>query len=60
MMKEIWYEPVSYLRVEYEITNKVELADKCRGILTEIMKDFHDLVRFHDFLETICEWINCF
>jgi len=47
-----------YLGIEHEITDKIVLTYQCRGILTEIMEYFHDLMRFHYLSKSIVKRIN--
>lgn len=46
------------LSVKDEIADKVVLADEGRGVLTKVVEDLHDLIRFHHFFESVVERIN--
>lgn len=46
------------LCIEYEVTDQIVLADKCRCVLAKIMENFHNKVGLHDLFEAIAEWIN--
>ena len=47
------------LSVKYEVTNQVVLAYEGGGVLTEIMKDLHDLVGLEHFFEAMMTRVNC-
>ena len=48
---------MSYLGIENEVADEVILADEWRGILTKVMKNFHDQIGLHYFFKSIAERI---
>ena len=49
---------MGYLGVKNELTNDVELADKSRGVFTEIVENFHDFSWFKNFFEAVLTRVN--
>lgn len=58
LLEEVGDQAVSNLSVEYEVANQVVLADEGRGIFTEVVEDFHDLIGLHHLFESVAERIN--
>lgn len=50
---------VSNLGIEHEIADEVVLIDQSRLVLAEVVEDFHDGLRLHDFFETAAEGVHC-
>ena len=46
------------LRVKHKVTKYVELVGKGRLILTEIVKDLHNLLRLHNLFETMLKRVQ--